>query len=104
MQGGGEQAANAGLRTVLNQSIAEQYLIQAHEDDVTTLVFFNDEVLNDDFSDWTVEGNDSGALSQLLTRAERVSSRGVQTSLIRQNWRTATSPKIELTNAYHPSS
>lgn len=76
MQGGGEQAANAGLRTVLNQSIAEQYLIQAHEDDVTTLVFFNDEVLNDDFSDWTVEGNDSGALSQLLTRAERVSSRG----------------------------
>ena len=90
MQGEGEQAANAGLRTILNQSIAEQYLIQAHEEDITTLVFFNDEVMDVLLSNWTVKGNDPSKLSQLLTRAEAIPSQGgtniFDTALLAHNY------------------
>ncbi len=76
MEGNGERNANQGLRTVLNQGIATQYLIQGHPQDTTTVILFNDQIINRDFEDWTVDGNDVDELNELYTRAERQDSGG----------------------------
>lgn len=77
MSGIGEENANAGLRTLLNQNIAEQYLLQAHPEDRTTVVLFSGEIMNDFQSEeWTVVGNDAEALNDLYLRAEAVASGG----------------------------
>ncbi len=76
MEGNGERNANEGLRTILNQSIAADFLIQGHPEDVTTIVLFNGDVINRDFEAWTVEGNDADALNDLYRRAESVDSGG----------------------------
>ncbi len=77
MDGDGERNANAGLRTILNQQSASQFLIQATPNDVTTVILFNDRVINiTNLEDWTVEGNDADALNRLYTRAESIDSGG----------------------------
>lgn len=77
MQGVGEENANAGLRTLLNQNIAEQYLLQAHEEDRTTIILFNRDVINNHKSaEWTVTGNDPTELNDLYLRAEAIPSGG----------------------------
>lgn len=77
MEGEGERNANAGLRTILNQQTAENYLIQATPNDLTTVMLFNDRVINQGaFEEWTVRGNDADALNQLYIRAEGVTSGG----------------------------
>ena len=78
MSGMGEESANAGLRTLLNQTTAEQYLLQAHPEDRTTIVLFNEGVMNDFQNDeeWTVVGNDPDELGDLYLKAESVYSGG----------------------------
>jgi Ca-activated chloride channel homolog len=76
MEGNGERDANAGLRTILNQSVAADYLIQGHPKDVTTVIMFNGDTINKDLENWTVYGNDANELNDLYTRVERVDSGG----------------------------
>lgn len=77
MEGNGERNANAGLRTILNQQTASQYLIQATPNDVTTVMLFNDAVINSgNYEEWTVFGNDAQELNNLYTRAEGITSGG----------------------------
>jgi Ca-activated chloride channel family protein len=77
MEGDGERNANAGLRTILNQQTAENFLIQATPNDITTVMLFNDRVINlTALETWTVRGNDADALNDLFLRAEGVRSGG----------------------------
>jgi Ca-activated chloride channel family protein len=76
MEGDPERNANAGVRTILNQTTAAQYLIQATPNDITTVMMFSDDVLNTDFENWTVYGNDDDELNDLYTRVEEVNSGG----------------------------
>lgn len=76
MEGTGERNANEGLRTILNQSIAADYLIQGHPKDVTTVIMFNGNIINTDFESWTVYGNDEEELNDLFRRVEAVDSGG----------------------------
>ncbi|MEO0562530.1 MAG: VWA domain-containing protein, partial [Chloroflexota bacterium] len=77
MHGNGERNANAGLRTILNQGTAEQFLIQATPNDVTTVMLFNERVINrSELDRWTVRGNDADALNNLYVQAESVNSGG----------------------------
>ncbi|MEL7234349.1 MAG: vWA domain-containing protein [Chloroflexota bacterium] len=76
MEGNGERNANEGLRTLLNQSIAADFLLQGHPEDITTVILFNGSVINRDFTNYTVEGNDPGELNNLFQLAERIDSGG----------------------------
>lgn len=76
MDGTGERSANEGLRTILNQSIAADYLIQAHPEDITTVIMFNGDIINRDFENWTVRGNEEEDLNELFRRVEAVNSGG----------------------------
>jgi Ca-activated chloride channel family protein len=76
MEGNGERNANAGLRTILNQSMAEQFLIQATPEDITTILMFNNNIINRPFENWTVYGNDPAELNNLFTRVESQPSGG----------------------------
>jgi len=77
MEGVGERNANAGLRTILNQNTAEQFLIQATPNDITTVMLFNERVMNQtNLEAWTVYGSDEEALNDLYLRAEQVNSGG----------------------------
>jgi Ca-activated chloride channel family protein len=76
MDGDPERDANAGVRTILNQTTASQYLIQATANDITTVMMFSDDVINTDYENWTVYGNDEAELNDLYTRVERQDSSG----------------------------
>ncbi|MCA9884594.1 MAG: substrate-binding domain-containing protein [Anaerolineae bacterium] len=72
MSGQGEADLKAAMRTLLDQSIATQYLLQGHPKDVSSVVLFNDTIINGNRLDqWTVEGNDEAELRNLYLQIER---------------------------------
>jgi Ca-activated chloride channel family protein len=72
MSGEGENDLKAAMRTLLDANIASQYLLQGHPGDISTLVLFNDTIINgNNFGLWTVRGNDEEDLRQLYLRLER---------------------------------
>ncbi len=72
MEGEGKQKLIAAMRTLLDQKMAAKYLLQAAPNDVTAVVVFDDDLMNDPAADgWTVKGNDGAALAELLGKIER---------------------------------
>jgi Ca-activated chloride channel family protein len=51
-----------GSETVFDQSKASQYYLQAHPDDITTVMIFNGDIVG---GPWTVQGNDAGKFLSL---------------------------------------
>lgn len=71
MSGNGEEQLKAAMRTLLDQDIAEQYLLQGHPGDVSAIVLFNDGVINrSSIGSWTVSGNDPAELRDLYLKIE----------------------------------
>jgi Ca-activated chloride channel family protein len=52
----------AGAQTVFDQSVASKYYLQAHPDDITTVMIFNSDISG---GPWTVKGNDAAQLLSL---------------------------------------
>ena len=72
MEGEGKQKLIEAMRTLLHQERAAKYLLQASPNDVTAVVVFDDELMNDPAAEgWTVKGNDAAALGELLGKIER---------------------------------
>ncbi|NJR32343.1 MAG: VWA domain-containing protein [Chamaesiphon sp. CSU_1_12] len=62
---------------LLDQDIANQYLLQGHPQDVTTVIVFNDTVINaNELERWTVTGNDPQALRGLYRQIEALNANG----------------------------
>lgn len=77
MGGQGEADLKAAMRTLLDQSIAPQYLLQGHPKDVSAVVLFNDTVINGNrLDDWTVTGNDAADLRSLYLKIEQTQAGG----------------------------
>ncbi|MBK8022985.1 MAG: VWA domain-containing protein [Chloroflexi bacterium] len=73
----GEADLKTAMRTLLNQTIAEQYLLQGHPGDVTQVILFNEDIINEDQLDrWIVAGNDPDDLLSLSRRIEGMRSGG----------------------------
>lgn len=72
MDGNGERDLELAMRTLLHQPTASQYLLQGHPGDVSTIILFNDGIINrNDLDQWTVRGNDEDVLLNLYTQIER---------------------------------
>ncbi|MBN1965617.1 MAG: VWA domain-containing protein [Anaerolineae bacterium] len=66
---GGEQLVEQAMLTLLDQHVAEQYLLQGHPDDVTSVLVFSDSIMNDNELDaWTVRGNNQADLINLYNQ------------------------------------
>lgn len=76
MGGAGEADLKAAMRTLLDQNIAEQYLLQGHPRDLTQIVLFSDRIRNPDLENWRVDGNDPEALRELYLQIEGTSADG----------------------------
>ncbi|MFN8562271.1 MAG: VWA domain-containing protein [Anaerolineae bacterium] len=62
---------------LLDQDIAQQYLLQGHPGDVSTVILFNDGVINQSNIDqWTVTGNDGDALRHLERQIQATNAGG----------------------------
>ncbi|MCA9905071.1 MAG: VWA domain-containing protein, partial [Anaerolineae bacterium] len=73
----GEEDLKAAMRTLLDQDIAQQYLLQGHPGDISTVLLFNQSVINGGELDrWTVEGNDPNALIELQRRIQNADAGG----------------------------
>lgn len=72
MNGDGEKQMKAGMRMLLDQSVAEQYLLQMSPNDVTVVVAFSDHILDE----WIVTGNDPGELNKLAASIDQRSPGG----------------------------
>ena len=73
----GEDDLKAAMRTLLDQDLANQYLLQGHPDDVSVVIVFNDGVINaNELDRWTVEGNDPAQLRQLYSQIEALNANG----------------------------
>ncbi|MEL6406140.1 MAG: substrate-binding domain-containing protein [Chloroflexota bacterium] len=72
----GEDELKAAMRTLLDQNIAQDYLLQGHPEDVSLVVLFETTILNRDFDDWIVEGNDPAELRDLYLQIEDESAGG----------------------------
>jgi Ca-activated chloride channel family protein len=71
MSGQGETQLKSAMHTLLDQSQAAKYLLQASSADQTVVVLFNDSILNiDSIADWTVRGNDPGQMQALLEKID----------------------------------
>ena len=77
MGGDGENDLKGAMRTLLDQNIASQYLLQGHPGDVSVIVLFNGEVINSGvIDDWTVTGNNAATLRDLYLQIERQQAAG----------------------------
>jgi len=77
MDGNGERDLKAAMRTLLDENLSSQYLLQGHPGDVSTVILFNDGVINGNELDvWTVRGNDPEDLRNLYLRIESVGAGG----------------------------
>jgi len=77
MSGQGEDQLKAAMRTLLDQNLAEQYLLQGHPGDVSGVVLFNDLVINyADLEEWTISGNEPDALREFYLKIERTQAGG----------------------------
>ncbi len=63
----GAKQMKAGMRMLLDQEVASQYLLQASPDDVTVVIAFSDRILGE----WTVVGNDPAQLLQLADTIDK---------------------------------
>ena len=63
---GGEEQAKAAMKTLLTQSIAKQYLLQASPSDTITVIPFSDHII----SKWTIKGNNSTELNNLYKKID----------------------------------
>jgi Ca-activated chloride channel homolog len=71
MNGEGEEQLKAAMRTLLDQNIASQYLLQGHPGDLTAIYLFNESLINaDDLDAWRVRGNDPAELLALYRRID----------------------------------
>jgi Ca-activated chloride channel family protein len=69
---GGEEQLKAGMRMLLDQTVAAQYLLQMAPGDVIVAVAFSDRILGE----WMVTGNDPGELNTLAESIEKRSTGG----------------------------
>ncbi|MBC8170856.1 MAG: VWA domain-containing protein, partial [Anaerolineae bacterium] len=73
----GEVQLKEAMRTLLNQDVATQYLLQGHPGDVSLVILFNGDVINaNELDQWTVEGNDPDELLRLYTQLSAVNADG----------------------------
>jgi Ca-activated chloride channel family protein len=72
MKGDGEQQVTEAMRLILDQSTAEQYLLQASPNDITIVITFSNNVKNV----WQVEGADPNSLIKLADDIEREGAGG----------------------------
>jgi Ca-activated chloride channel family protein len=72
MEGKGKQQLMKAMRTLLDQETAAKYLLQASPNDVTAVVVFDDELMNDPATGgWMVKGNSVAALDALSNKIEQ---------------------------------
>jgi len=77
MANNGEEDLKAAMRTLLDQNLAAQYLLQGHPGDLSVVVLFADRVFNvSNFDDWIVQGNDADELRQLYLQIESTRADG----------------------------
>ncbi|MBF0469367.1 MAG: VWA domain-containing protein, partial [Desulfamplus sp.] len=72
MQGNGEKQLKKAMRTLLDQNIAKEFLLQSSSEDTTYVIPFN----SNPVASWKVEGNDPAALDELLNRVESLTPSG----------------------------
>lgn len=77
MEGQGERELKNAMRTLFDQELADDYLLQASPDDISVVITFDSQVRNGGaLQVWTVEGNDPGSLRQLYQRIENEDAGG----------------------------
>ncbi len=77
MSGEGENDLKAAMRTLLDQDIAREYLLQGHPQDLTMIVLFNESVMNrSNLEEWTVRGSDPEKMRALYQKIENTSAGG----------------------------
>lgn len=77
MSGRGETELKAAMRTLLDQNLAANFLLQGHPQDVSVVVLFNDTVINrNSLTGFTVSGNNVDELRQLYLQVEQQGTRG----------------------------
>ena len=72
MQKEGSQQLKAGMRLLLDQEMAKQYLINASSEDVNIVIPFNDQPIHV----WQASGNTPADLSALLAKIEALPPKG----------------------------
>lgn len=71
MSGQGEADLKNAMLTLLDQELAAQILLQGHPRDISTVLLFNQEVINAaELDEWTVRGNDPEELLDLFIMIE----------------------------------
>ncbi|MEO1290484.1 MAG: VWA domain-containing protein [Chloroflexota bacterium] len=77
MASNGESELKAAMRTLLDQNLASEYLLQGHPNDLSMVVLFSDFIRNQgQIDDWTVIGNDEADLRSLYLQIERQDAGG----------------------------
>jgi Ca-activated chloride channel family protein len=64
MRGKGEEQVKEAMQTMLEPAIARRNLLQLTPDDVTVVMPYSESVV----AEWSVEGNDPGALAELMVK------------------------------------
>lgn len=99
MQGNGIEQLKKAMRTLLDQRIAKEFLLQASTADMNIIVPFNDKVI----TTFQAQGNDKQVLLDLLNKVENLKPGGGTNMYVA----TATAMKMLQTQAatgdYHPS-
>lgn len=72
MQGNGEKQLKKAIRTLLDQNIAKEFLLQSSPEDITYVIPFN----SDPLASFKVKGNDPEVLNELLNRVESLTPAG----------------------------
>ncbi len=73
----GEDDLKTAMRTLLDQDVASQYLLQGTPGDVSTVILFNQDIINQNNLDqWTVAGNDATALQHLQRQIQAIDAGG----------------------------
>ncbi|SLM32658.1 von Willebrand factor type A [Desulfamplus magnetovallimortis] len=72
MQGTGEAQLKKAMRTLLDQNIAKEFLLQSSPEDITYVVPFNSKPI----AAWKAVGNDEKTLTELLTQVESLNPAG----------------------------
>lgn len=76
-QSTGEADLKTAMRTLLDQDVAAQYLLQASPKDFNMVILFNQNIINaDELDRWTVHGNNPDDLRHLSRQIEAVHANG----------------------------
>ncbi|XOF34364.1 MAG: substrate-binding and vWA domain-containing protein [Candidatus Electrothrix sp. YB6] len=101
MEGNGIQQLKKAMRTLLDQNIAKQFLLQASSEDITMVVPFNNQLIDIDF--FSVQGNNPAELNKLLHQVETLQPGGGTNMYIAAAAALTTMKELAASGEYHPA-